>query len=89
MKNFLLVYSDSCPNYKAAKQMLEELGLTFAEINKNNLHEECCGKSLASPTLLADDDIIIFGGETNSEQGACTAILPDKEELRTLINGLA
>ena len=68
--------------------MLEELGLTFAEINKDNLREGCCGKSLSSPTLLADDDIIIFDGETNLEQGACTTILPDKEELKTLINGL-
>ena len=37
---------------------------------------------------VADDDIIFFGGETNSEQGACTAILPDKKELKILFNGL-
>jgi len=97
MKSFLLVYSDPCPNYKSAIQMLEEIGLAFAEINQNDMHEGCWGKNLSSPTLLArvgDDDIIIFGGETNSEQGACTrtlpdSSLPDKEELRTLINGLA
>jgi len=90
MKNLLLVYSDSCPNYRPARQMLEELGLPFAEINQDNLHKGCWGKNFSSPTLLArfDDDIIVFGGETNSEQGACTAILPDKKELKTLLNGL-
>ena len=70
----------------------EEIGLAFAEINQDELHEGCFGKNLSSPTLLArlsDDDIIIFGGETDSEQGACTRTLPDKKELKTMINGLA
>ena len=91
MKSLLLVYSDSCPNYRLARQMLEEFGLPFSELNQDNLHEGCWGKKFSSPTLLArfgDDDIIIFGGETNSEQGACTITLPDKKELKTLLNGL-
>jgi len=89
MKSFLLIYSDSCPNYKLARQMLEELGLAFVEINQDDLHEGCWGKNFSSPTLLVDDDLILFGGETDSEQGACTRTLPDKEELKILINGLA
>jgi len=89
MKSFLLIYSDSCPNYKLARQMLEELGLTFGEINQDDLHEGCWGKNFSSPTLLVDNDLILFGGETDSEQGACTRTLPDKEELKILINGLA
>tara|TARA_B100000029_G_scaffold191427_1_gene189251 strand:- start:197 stop:466 length:270 start_codon:yes stop_codon:yes gene_type:complete len=89
MKSFLLIYSDSCPNYKLAKQMLEELGLAFVEINQDDLHEGCWGKNFSSPTLLVDNDLILFGGETDSEQGACTRTLPDKEELKILINGLA
>ena len=75
-----------------ARQMLEELNLPFAEINQGDLHEGCWGKNLSSPTLLArlgDDDIIIFGGKTDSVKGACTIILPDKKELKTLLNGLA
>ena len=71
--------------------MLEEFGLPFSELNQENLHEGCWGKKFSSPTLLArfgDDDIIVFGGETNSEQGACTITLPDKKELKTLLNGL-
>ena len=89
MKSFLLIYSDSCPNYKLARQMLEELGLAFVEINQDDLHEGCWGKNFSSPTLLVDNDLILFGGETDSEQGACTRTLPDKEELKILINGLA
>ncbi len=68
--------------------MLEELGLAFVEINQDDLHEGCWGKNFSSPTLLVDNDLILFGGETDSEQGACTRTLPDKTELRVLLNGL-
>jgi len=46
------------------------------------------GKNFSSPTLLVDNDIVIFGGETDSSEGACSTDLPDKEELRNLLNGL-
>ena len=68
--------------------MLEEIGLAFIEINQDQLHEGSSGKNFSSPTLLKDNDIIIFGGETDSSKGACTTNLPDKEELRNIINGL-
>ena len=68
--------------------MLEEIGLEFIEINQDHLHEGSFGKNFSSPTLLIDNDIIIFGGETDSSEGACTTNLPDKEELRNIINGL-
>ena len=88
MKDILLIYSGSCPNYKATRQMLEEIGLAFIEINQDDLHEGCFGKNFSSPTLLVDNDIVIFGGETDSSYGACTTSLPDKEDLRNLLNGL-
>ena len=68
--------------------MLEEIELEFLEINQDHLHEGSSGKNFSSPTLLIDNDIIIFGGEINSSEGACTTSLPDKEELRNIINGL-
>ena len=68
--------------------MLKEIGLAFMEINQDRLHEGCFGKNFSSPTLLKDNDIIIFGGKTDSSEGACTTNLPDKEELRNIINGL-
>jgi len=68
--------------------MLEEIELEFLEINQDHLHEGSSGKNFSSPTLLIDNDIIIFGGETDSSEGACTTNLPDKEELRNLLNGL-
>ena len=88
MKDISLIYSGSCPNYKATKQMLEEIGLAFIEINQDDLHEGCFGKNFSSPTLLVDNDIVIFGGETDSSEGACTTNLPDNEELRNLLSGL-
>jgi len=68
--------------------MLEEIGLAFIEINQDCLHEGCFGKNFSSPTLLVDNDIVIFGGKTDSSEGACSINLPDKEELRNLLNGL-
>ena len=88
MKSLALIYSSSCPNYKPTRQMLEEIGLAFIEINQDCLHEGCFGKNFSSPTLLVDNDIVIFGGKTGSSEGACSTNLPDKEELRNLLNGL-
>ena len=88
MKRLSLIYASSCPNYKPIRQMLEEIGLAFIEINQDHLHEGSSGKNFSSPTLLIDNDIIIFGGETDSSEVACTTNLPDKEELRNIINGL-
>ena len=88
MKRLSLIYASSCPNYKPIRQILEEIGLPFVENNQDHLHEGSSGKNFSSPTLLIDNDIIIFGGETDSSEGACTTNLPDKEELRNIINRL-
>ena len=88
MKRLSLIYTSSCPNYKPIRQMLEEIELEFLEINQDHLHEGSSGKNFSSPTLLIDNDTIIFGGETDSSEGACTTNLPDMEELRNIINGL-
>ena len=88
MKRLSLIYASSRPNYKPIRHMLEEIGLAFIEINQDQLHEGSSGKNFSSPTLLKDNDIIIFGGETDSSEGACATNLPDKEELRNIINGL-
>ena len=88
MKSLALIYSSSCPNHKPTRQMLEEIGLAFIEINQDCLHEGCFGKNFSSPTLLVDNDIVIFGGKTDSSEGACSTNLPDKEELRNLLNEL-
>ena len=68
--------------------MLEEIGLAFIEINQDQLPEGSSDKNFSSPTLLIDNEIIIFGGQIDSSEGVCTTNLPDKEELRNIINGL-
>ena len=78
MKDISLIYSGSCPNYKATRQMLEEIGLAFIEINQDDLHEGCFGKNFSSPTLLVDNDIVIFGGETDSS-GWCLYHKPARQ----------
>ena len=88
MKPLSLIYTTSCQNYKPTKQIFKELGLAFMKINQHHLREESSGKNFSSPTLLVDNDIIIFGKEVDSSEGACTINLPDKEELRNISNGL-
>ena len=88
MKRLSLIYASSCPNYKPIRQTLEEIGLAFLEINQDQLHEGSSDKNFSSPTLLIDNEIIIFGGEIDSSEGACTTNLPDREELKNIINGL-
>ena len=68
--------------------MLIEIGLPFKEINQDNLHAECKGKWFASPTVLIDDEIIVYGGETDSPDGACSINMPSKQELETILKGL-
>ena len=48
--------------------MLEEIGLAFIEINQDCLHEGCFGKNFSSPTLLVDNDIVIFGGKNQDSR---------------------
>ena len=43
---------------------------------------------LGKSTLLVDNDIIILGGKIDSSEGACSINLPDKKELRDLLNRL-
>ena len=88
MKRLSLICSSACPKYEPVKRMLEEIGLVFKEINQDNLHKGCSGKKFSSPTLLIDDDVVIFGGETDSLEGACSTNLPNKQELETLIKAL-
>ncbi len=52
MKRLSLIYASSCPNYKPIRQMLEEIGLTFIEINQDQLHKGSSDKNFSSPTLL-------------------------------------
>ena len=58
--------------------MLEEIGLIFKEINKDNLHEAYFNKNFSSPTLLVGDDIVIFDCKIDSSEVACSAKLPHK-----------
>ena len=48
MKNLALIYSSSCPNYKPTRQMLEEIGLAFIEINQDCLDEGYFGNNFSS-----------------------------------------
>ena len=68
--------------------MLIEIGLPFKEINQDNLHVGCSCKRFSSPTILLDDEIILYGGKTDSPDGACSINMPNKRELETILKGL-
>ena len=88
VKRISLIYFSDCPNYQPVRQMLIEIGLPFKEINQDNLHVGCRGKRFSSPTILVDDELIVYGSTTNSSEGACSMNLPNKRELETILKGL-
>ena len=88
VKRISLIYFSDCPNYQPVRQMLIEIGLPFKEINQDNLHVGCRGKRFSSPTILLDDEIILYGGKTDSPDGACSINMPSKQELETILKGL-
>ena len=88
VKRISLIYFSDCPNYQPVRQMLIEIGLPFKEINQDNLHVGCRGKRLSSPTILLDDEIIVYGGKTDSPDGACSINMPNKRELEFILKEL-
>mgnify|MGYP004301799257 FL=1 len=65
--------------------MLLEIGLPFEEIVQDHLHEGCVCKTLSSPTILVDDKIIVYGGKKDSQEIGWSKNMPDKKELKFLI----
>jgi hypothetical protein len=90
MKRIVLIYKTGCQKYKTIKQVLLDIGLPFEEVNQAQLHKGCVCRTFTSPTILVDDDVIIFGGPRKSElkkessELAYLKNIPNKKELRTL-----
>jgi len=86
-----LIYTTSCPKYKLLKQFLLDTELPFREIKHGRLHKGCVCRTFTSPTILVDNDIIIFGGprqsklKKESSELAYHAKIPNKKELRALL----
>ena len=91
MSRVSLIYTVSCQKYKDLKQNLLDIGIPFEEIRQDRLHEGCVCRTFTSPTILIDDDIIIFGGPSqsklNKESTELTYLknIPNKKELRALL----
>ena len=85
VKHISLIYFDNCPNYKPVRKILLEVGLPFKEIRQDDLHKGCVCGTFSSPTILIDNDIIILGGEIDSLGSACSINMPDKKELKILL----
>ena len=73
------------------KQALLDIELPFREIKHGRLHKGCVCRNFTSPTILVDNDIIIFGGpkqsklKKESSELAYHAKTPNKKELRALL----
>jgi len=86
-----LIYTTGCRKYKALKQVLLDVGLPFEEIRQDRLHKGCVCRTFSSPTILLDNDIIIFGGprqsrlEKESSELSYLKNIPNKKELRALL----
>ena len=90
MRRVSLIYTTGCQKYRTLKQVLLDIGLPFEEINQDRLHQGCVCRTFTSPTILVDDDIIIFGGprqsklKKESSELAYLKKIPNKKELRAL-----
>jgi hypothetical protein len=86
-----LIYTTSCRKYKLLKQALLDIELPFREIKHGRLHKGCACRNFTSPTILVDNDIIIFGGprqsklKKESSELAYHAKIPNKKELIALL----
>ena len=91
MQRISLIYTTGCRKYKLLKQVLLDLGLPFEEIKHGRLHKGCVCKTFTSPTILVDNDIIIFGGprqsklKKESSELAYHEKIPNKKELKALL----
>lgn len=91
MRRVSLIYTTGCRKYKALKQVLLDVGLPFEEIRQDRLHKGCVCRTFSSPTILLDNDIIIFGGprqsrlEKESSELSYLKNIPNKKELRALL----
>ncbi len=91
MQRVSLIYTTCCRKYKALKQALLDIGLPFEEIRQDRLHKGCVCRTFSSPTILIDNDIIIFGGprqpklKKESSELAYFKNIPNKKELRALL----
>ncbi|MCB0272394.1 MAG: hypothetical protein KDD46_05215 [Bdellovibrionales bacterium] len=83
MSKYKLIYFNSCPNYQAAVDLLNQSGLEFEAVCQDDLEEGDLLKNYSSPTLL-DGERIIFGSEAKG--GGCSIPLPKKEELLKILN---
>ena len=88
MQRVSLIYTTGCRKYRTIKQVLLDIGLPFEEVNQAQLHKGCVCRTFTSPTILVDEDIIIFGGprksklKKESSELAYLKNIPNKKELR-------
>ena len=91
MQRVSLIYTTGCRKYKTIKQELLDIGLPFEEVKQDRLHKGCVWRTFISPTILVDNDIIIFGGprqsklKKESSELAYLKNIPNKKELRALL----
>ena len=60
MENIKLVYFRGCPNYKSVKKLLTRIGVSFDEINQDDLSDGHPLKRFTSLTILKNEKLI-FG----------------------------
>ena len=91
MQRVCLIYTTGCREYELLKQVLLDIGLPFKEVKQELLYKECVCRTFTSPTILVDNDIVVFGGprqsklKKESSELAYLEKIPNKKELRALL----
>jgi len=80
MPKIKLIYFAGCPNYKSVKNILEHIGVSFDEINQDDLANGHPFKRFTSPTIIKNDKLI-FGERVSEMGGGCSIHIPERWEL--------
>ena len=80
MSKITLIYFGSCPNYEGVKNLLLQIGVSFVEINQDDLLSKHPFKQFTSPAILKNDELI-FGERIGDLGEGCSINIPDKWEL--------
>jgi glutaredoxin len=86
MENIKLVYFRGCPNYKSVKKLLTRIGVSFDEINQDDLSDGHPLKRFTSPTILKNEKLI-FGEKISDASGGCSIRIPERWELERKLKG--
>jgi len=82
-----LIYFKGCPNTDKARDVLKQAGISFEEVQQDELPSNHPFKGYSSPTILRGGEIII-GAKLEGEEGGCSLETIDTDSLKKKLSAL-